>query len=196
VAGLPGAPSLPQSAPSVAIPTLVSDPIASLRCWPVEVELAGTVVQIPALSAADWLAVLMSSPLDLEAVFPGLAPGALEIVDDLLYSGEMTVLELQDLALDVISMASGRPWWIAMRLIVSATSNWGLLGSDLALGGVDASKLSLGAWLDALFILIVRATPEDQLTMFFSKLEFPPPGYEPQEPVMALDDFMAAMADG
>jgi hypothetical protein len=187
--------SLQQPVP-VAVPTLVSDPVASLRSWPVDVELSGITIQIPALSAADWLAVLMASPLDLEAVFPGLAPGALEVVDDLLYSEKLTVLELQETVLDIITTASGRPWWITMRLISSAMTNWGLLGSDLALAGIDADKLSLGAWLDALFILIVRATPEDQLTMFFSKLEFPPPGYEPEEPVMDMDDFMAAMADG
>lgn len=82
-----------------------------------------------------------------------------------------------------------------MRLIYSIVANWGLLGSELTLAGVDAAKLSLGAWLDAVYMLIIKATPEDQLTMFFSKLEYPPPGYEPEVPAMELSDFMAAMAE-
>ena len=178
------------------IPTFVTDPIWSLRCWPVDVQLVGHSVQIPALPAADWLAVLAATPLDPEDVFPGLAVDGPELVDELLYSGELSLDDLYRTTLEVISTVAGRPWWIALRLIASAVHNWGVVGSKLVLGGVDAEKVSLSAWLDAVFMIIIEGTPEDQLTMFFSKLEFPPPGFEPQEEMaMDADAFFDAMAD-
>jgi hypothetical protein len=178
------------------IPTFVTDPIWSLRCWPVDVELAGQTVQIPAMPAADWLAVLAARPIELEDIFPALAPGGAELVDELLYSDNLTLEELYRVVLDVISTVTGRPWWISMRLINDAMLNWGLVGSKLVLGGVDSAKVSLGAWLDAVFMIIIEGTPEDKLTMFFSKLEFPPPGFEPiAEITMDADAFLNAMAD-
>lgn len=178
------------------IPTFVSDPIWSLRCWSVDVELAGQIVQIPALPAADWLAVLAQQPLDLEDIFPGLAPGAFDLVDDLLYSEELTLDDLSTVVLNIITTVTGRPWWIAMRLVSGAMANWGFIGSKLVLAGVDASQVSLSAWLDAVFMITVEGTPEDKLTMFYSQLEFPPPGFEPQEEiVMDRSAFIDAMAD-
>lgn len=179
-----------------AIPTFVTDPVWSLQCWPVEVEVCGEMVAIPALSAAEWLAVLAAKPIDLEDVFPGLAVDATELVDDLLYAERLSLDELSMITLDVISTVTGRPWWIAMRLITSAMANWGLIGAKLVLAGVDASRVSLAAWLDAVFMIIIEGTHEDKLTMFFSQLEFPPPGFEPQEEItMDRDAFFDAMAD-
>lgn len=178
------------------IPTFVTDPIWSLRCWPVDVEVAGRVAHIPAMPAADWLAVLAHRPIDLEDVFPGLSPGGYELVDELLFSGVLSLEDLYQVVLDVITTVTGRPWWIAMRLIEGALLNWGLIGSRLVLAGIDADKISLSAWLDAVYMIIVEGTPEDQLTMFFSKLEFPPPGFEPKEEItMDADAFYDAMAD-
>jgi hypothetical protein len=178
------------------IPNFVTDPIWSLRCWPVDVELLGQTVQIPALPAADWLAVLTVRPIDLEDIFPGMAPGGYELVDELLYSGELDLDGLYRIVLEIVGTVTGRPWWISMRLINSALQNWGLIGSKLAMAGVDAATMSLGAWIDAVFMIIVEGTPEDQLTMFFSKLEFPPPGFEPKEEItMDADAFYSAMAD-
>jgi hypothetical protein len=179
-----------------SIPTFVTDPVWSLRCWPVDVVLAGQSVQIPALSAADWLGVLAQRPIDLEDIFPGLAPGADELVDDLLYSGQLDLDQLYQIVLDVITTVTGRPWWISMRLITGAMTHWGLIGSKLVMAGVDADKISLSAWLDAVFMITIEGTPEDQLTMFFSQLEFPPPGFEPQQEIMMdRGAFMDAMAD-
>lgn len=181
---------------SRSIPTFVTDPVWSLRCWPVGVEVAGVSVDIPALPAADWLAVLAAQPLDLEDVFPGLAPDGPETVDDLLFSGALSLDELYRIILDVITTVTGRPWWIAMRLITSAVKSWSIVGAKLVLSGVDAERVSLSAWLDAVFMIIVEGTPEDQLTMFLSQLEFPPPGFAPPlEIAMERDAFMDAMTE-
>lgn len=182
--------------PVRTVPTFVSDPVWSLRCWPVEVELAGQTLEIPALPAADWLAVLARQPVDLEDVFPGLAPGGFELVDELLYTDLLDVESLQRLILEIISTVTGRPWWIAMRLISNSVHNWGIVGSKLILAGVDAGHVSLSAWLDAAFMIIVEGTPEDKLTMFYSQLEFPPPGFEPQEEIATdRQAFLDAMSE-
>jgi hypothetical protein len=128
--------------------------------------------------AVDWLELLWGDPqdLELETIFPGLADDEdQDYVNEVLLSGDLSLDRLQRLALDVISEVSGRPWWVTLRMISIAESKWSILGGDLVLRGIDAGKLSLSAWLDALWPIIFDRLPRDKWTMLSSMIEAVPP---------------------
>lgn len=185
------APSRPESPAQVSLPKLVTDPLWSLKAWPVLVELGEWELEIPAMCAADWLGVLMVDDLDPDDVFPGLLDeDSSRFIEDQLHAGVLDFPDVQRAALDVISIVAGRPWWVAMRLIEVAKQSWDALGGDMA--KIDAASRPLGAWLDALFILIVRNIDDQKRTMFLMKLEMAPPGWgpKPEELEMSTDAFL------
>ena len=63
---------------------MIIDPIASLRCWEIEVEIGGQEYTIPALPAADWWAALLDDRH--EAAILGLIRDDSGL-DDLLLAG-------------------------------------------------------------------------------------------------------------
>lgn len=186
-----GGVSAPEQAP-VQVPNLLSSPIWSLRPWPVVVSLAGRDFEIPAMSATSWLSCLMEEELDLEDVFPGLTGREDEIMD-LVVDGEQTLDDLELIALDVISAASGRPWWVAMRLIGAAAGSWQILGPAM-IRRVDPNTVSLSGWLDVLLVEILDRMKPEQAQMFALRLEMPPPELTDAvvaEPEMDASAFMA-----
>jgi hypothetical protein len=185
------------SAPSggqVSLPHLVLDPVWSLKQWPVVIDVAGQELTIPAMCAADWLHVLMNPELQADDVFPGLlGQDDRAFVEDQLHSSALALDDAQELALEIISQVSGRPWWVSLRLITIARTSWDALGGEMV-EKVDASRLPLGGWLDTLFLLIVRTIDDAKRNMFLMKLELAPEGWgpPPEEAVeMSADAFMA-----
>ena len=136
--------------------------------------------------------------LDLEDVLPGLLDDAGdEIVEELLFQGRLSVDGKDQLTLEVISTVSGRPWWVALRLIETARSSWDALGAEMV-RRADAATLSLSAWIDVLFHAVLLATEESKRTMFQMKLELAPEGFgpKPEELTMGSDSFMSMAGDG
>lgn len=180
----------------VVVPKLVTDPIWSLDSWPVIVTFAGQEFQSPPLRALEWLEILMTGAeaLDpntfVEHIFS--AEDAEEILD-LLWNGELEIEEFNDIVLELIGEVSGRPWWVAMKLVSAARENWDLLGAELMLEGIKATEVSLSAWLDVVLLLILRNIDPEKATMFTSQLEMPPPGVEmkPEEMEMSAQQFLS-----
>lgn len=154
----------------VIIPRLNTDPVWSLRPWPLIVTVAGTEFEVPAMPAADWLAWLMAPEFDLDAALEELLPG----IDDLLVDGDATLDEVYETVLDMISTVSARPWWVALRLISVARTSWDVLGPDLIKRGLDPDRHSLAAWMDVLLVSIYNAMDPKDTTMFTMKLEAVP----------------------
>lgn len=177
--------------PPVQVPNLLSSPVWSLKPWPVVVTLAGQEFEIPAMSAASWLSCLMEEELDLEDVFPGLT-GREDEVFDLVLDGLTTMDAIELSALEVVSAVSGRPWWVAMKLIGAARGSWQILGAAL-IQKVDPSVVSLSAWLDVLLLEIMDRMKPEQAQMFALRLEVPPPelAEDAEEPEMDASAFMA-----
>lgn len=167
----------------------------SLRPWPVTVTFGGELFEIPALPAVDWLAVLMNPETDLLDIFPGLLEeGDQDRCMDVILDGGYENLE--QLILDVVATVSGRPWWVALRLIEVARTSWHTMGAEMLYRGVDASRLSLSGWLDVLLLLVMRNIEPKDATMFALKLEQVPEiageqAQEAAEPTMSRSDFMA-----
>jgi hypothetical protein len=187
-------PRTPESSGRVTVPKLNRDPVQSLCPFPVEVTVAGHDYLIPALPASVWLSVLMADDLDLSDVFPGLLDEQdMELFEDSVISGQVTLEELEEVILGVIETASARRWFVALRLIEVAKSSWDVLGAELGLRGVDAAQVSLSQWLDILLILALRNMEEKDVQMFCLKLEAPPEGTQDAEPEMEMSEsaFMA-----
>lgn len=152
---------------------------------------AGREYEIPAMSAAAWLSVLMEDELDLEDIFPGLTGKEEEIID-LVIDGKQTMDDLELVSLEVIAAVSGRPWWVAMRLVGAARASWPVLGPAL-IQRVDPNVVSLSAWLDVLLVEIMDRMKPEQAQMFALRLELPPPELEMPEADMEMsaESFMA-----
>ena len=148
------------------------------------------------MPAIDWLTVLMDDSFSPELVFPGLLEETdRDLVEQLLHSGALDVEDMWKLGLDIITQASGRKWYVALRLVLTAKEAWDALGGDMAAVRSDAS---LSAWLDILFTLIVRNIEDSKRTMFLMKLEIVPQGWgdeEPQAMEMSADAFLAMAGD-
>lgn len=142
----------------------------------VEVQVADTWILVPARPAADWLELLMGEPgdWDMDAIFPGLAEDPDNLVNESLWAGEITPQELEDKTLELISTVSGRPWYVAMRMIQLAQASWSVLGTTLLLHGIDAGKVSLSSWLDGLWYAIFSSVKKEERTKLAMLIEAMP----------------------
>lgn len=178
----------------VNVPKLNRDPVSSLRPYSVTVTVGPGQVEIPALSAADWLSVLMVEAVELDDIFPGLLSDEdTDLVEEAIIDGLLGVEEFRSIILEVIETASARQWWVALRLVEVARTSWDVIGGEMLLRGVDAESLSLSAWLDVLLLTILRNMEPKDTQMFTLRLETPPPGEEgvSEELEMSQDSFMA-----
>lgn len=181
--------SAPSSDNGVRVPKLNKDPVWSLKPWPVAVTLGGLDFEIPALPAADWLAVLMKDELDLSEFLFEMIPDS-EIA---LFNADISIDAVYSACLDVIGLVSARNWWITLRLIGVARESWDVLGGEMIFRNVDAARISLSAWLDVLLLVILRSMDPKDTTSFTMRLEMPPEGEEvpPEELEMSADQFLA-----
>jgi hypothetical protein len=145
--------------------------------------------------ASEWLVLFMGPhEMDLDEVFPGLLPPEqAELVEEALFEEKIDLDSLARTALDVISTVAGRPWHVALKIIGTAEGSWNALGGELVIRNIDASRLSLGAWLDAVYLTLIRNMDNKQAMMFNAKLQVPPPGFEEPEsgPELDAESFMA-----
>jgi hypothetical protein len=136
------------------------DPVASMQCWAVDIELAGRVYPIPALPAADWWPVITSGNpvmvLDLIEEDPEKSFN----LDDLLLSGEVDGEELNAAVLDAIEAVAGRSFHVAFVLATVASMHWASVNGPLARRGFRWDVQPLGAALDALYVTILEMLPD------------------------------------
>lgn len=182
-------PSASPPSPTVRIPVTNRDPILSLRPWPIILTVAGHDLEIPPLPATDWLQIFMKESPDLEEILSELCPQG----TSLLFDESVEAEELWDVLLDVVEQASGRHWWIALRIINVCRASWNVLGAEMFYRGIDPNTLSLAAWLDAMLLVIIRAMDPKDVAMFTMKLEMVPAGEEPdaEEMEMSADQFLS-----
>lgn len=190
--------SAPNPAPSsdsgrISVPSLNQDPIQSMRPWSVLVTCRGRELEIPAMPAVDWLAILMPAEPHLDDVFPGLLPDEdADWVEEQILAGALELTEFQGVLFEIIETVSARKWWVTLRLVDMARRSWDAIGAEMLMRGVDASTLSLSGWLDVLLITVLRNMDSKDITMFTLKLEAPPEGeQESEELEMSRSAFMA-----
>jgi len=135
----------------------------------VVLSIGGRDWEIPAASAADWLSVLMPSPVDLDEIIMTMVTNGESLLFDESVGGE-----LENVMLDVISLVSGRPWWQTLRMIAVAVNNWNVLGGEMLYRGIIPDQVSLSQWLDVLLLVTIRSMDPKDVTMFTLQLENPP----------------------
>lgn len=170
------------------------DPEAALRCWPVHLDLADRTWTIPALPAADWMAATLSGWLD---IIPGLLVDPADL-DDLLDDGTVGYTDCVAAARDALEAAAGCRWWTAQRLI-HAACDWGSIGGELLLRGINPAVAPLGAVLAAAYRTATRhAEPAERARIDF-ELDRPPTGIPAAEwfdESEAAEAFMALASAG
>jgi hypothetical protein len=144
------------------------DPLASMRCWAVTVELGGQEFEIPALPAADWWPVLVEA--DPGAVLDLLKSNPEEL-DLLLLSGQVSSKELGATLMEAVEEATGRSFHVGFVLATVASQHWPVVGGQLALKGFRWDVMPIGAALDAIHSLIVAGMTEDNLVKFEALLD-------------------------
>lgn len=177
--------------PRAQVPRTNRDPVRSLRPGPVAFLVKGKEYEIPALPAVDWLEVLMRPDWGGDDLFVELMPEGISLV-----LHDLEPDQSEDLALQVIEEVTGRHWWIAVRLIQTLAQTWDVMGAEAIFNHVDAEKLSLAGWLDAMLVLLMSRLKDEDATMFAMQLEAPPFGEEiPEEEMVISEGQFLSMAD-
>lgn len=155
--------------------------LSALRCWPVAVELGGDPYRIAPRPAIDWMIPL------LDESWMGIVPGLIDRADPLtstltsrLFDRTITSVECVRAARDATEVMAGMPWWTAVRLVLAATQNPDLSG-QLVLDGVDATRVSLGAFTQATYRIMTRDADKKQRSKIDHSLEATPEGLRSED---------------
>jgi hypothetical protein len=136
------------------------DPLASMRCWAITVELGGREFDIPALPAVDWWPVLLdASPFGLVDILKSTEGADL---DTMLLDGTVTHAEMSQVLMDAIGEATGRTFHASFVLATVAAMHWPVVGGQLSRDGFRWDVSSIGAALDAVYSVIVESFPGDK----------------------------------
>lgn len=176
----------------VTIPNLITDPTWSLQPWPISLTVGQTEVEIPALPASVWLAVLMTDDMGFDDFMADISLDIEDAVNEAVLNDQITMAELSELCFGIIATVSGRPWHIAARLIQTARASWHIIGPEM-LRWINPAQVSLSAWLDVVLIVLLRNMEEKDIPLFLTRLEAPAPGVKDQEITMTDNEFMALM---
>jgi hypothetical protein len=172
------------------------DPLASMRCWAIELELGGRTFDVPALTAVDWWPVLTSADLTEILDFVVSTPEDPFNLDDLLLDGDLTQTELQTALTDALETASGRSRHVTFVLASVANQFWASLNGALARRGFRWEGQPLGAALDAVYAELTSRLDKDELTKFEALLadeSLTQPGKK-RKPARAVVDEFESMA--
>jgi hypothetical protein len=156
--------------------------------------VAGQDFTIPAIPAAEWLELFMDNEIEAPEILETLlASEDAERLRDLMWDDRFALTDLGDLLLEIISAVTGRPWWVALKLVATMRTQWDFLGAELVLQGVRADTISIAAWLDVALLTILHNIDPEKATMFTSQLEMPPPGVtiQPEAMEISAEHFMS-----
>jgi hypothetical protein len=134
------------------------DPLASMRCWAIGIELGGHLFEVPPLPAVEWWPVLTS--VDPTLVLDMVESSSGIDLDEMILSGELSGSDLDQALLDAIEAATGRPPQAAYVLASVAALQWPSIGGRMAERGFRWDVMPIGAALDAIYSIVVGALPE------------------------------------
>jgi hypothetical protein len=156
------------------------DPQAPLINWDLGVELVGKTWTIPAASAADWVVpIVLNQP---ELVVPDMFAEDTAPIEDALYEGSLSWLEIEIAYHEVLTTVAGCKWWEAQRLM-QCCLDWDGVGGELLLRGFRLSERSVAETCVVVWRLLTRGQEEKELNKIRHEIEKPPPGMDPDEVV-------------
>jgi len=137
------------------------DPLASMRCWAIELELGGRTFDVPALSAVDWWPLLSSGDHGQILDFVVSSPTDPDSLDELLLDGRIDPEEVRVAAVDAIEAAAGRSLHVATVLVQLANAQWSSINGALVRHGFRWEGQPFGAVLDAVYAEVTARTDEE-----------------------------------
>lgn len=143
------------------------DGIAALRPWPIRVQLGGELFRIPPHPATTWVIPIVGD--DWLAIVPGLVES--DDVDELITGGQVSGDELIRAAWSAVAAAAGVPWIAAARLVVHAATQGAVSGLML----LDPDRVSLGAWVQRVYALLVADREQKDISRLDHSLLVMPP---------------------
>lgn len=146
------------------------DPLASMRCWVIGIELGGREYEIPALPAVEWWPVLSSGDLNQILDFIVSTPDDPFNLDDVLLEGGLSGEDLGEALVDAIEEAAGRSFHVSFVLATVANAQWAGINGTLAQTGFRWDEQPLGAALDAIYAIITSRLEKDNLDKFLAVL--------------------------
>lgn len=148
------------------------DPLASMRCWAITVEMGGREFEIPALPAVAWWPVIASmQPIDILDMLKSSSETDEFELDGMLLDGQVTGKELSGVLRDVIEEVTGRTIQAAYVLALTATERWDVVGPAMAQTGFRWDVQPIGAALDLVYSVIMSALKEENQKKFEALLE-------------------------
>lgn len=155
-----------------------ADASAHFTQYDIIVTLGDKRYTLPGEPASTWLAILTPEQIDGSQILPGmLSLDEQEQVEDLLLSGELAIVDLTQAIRDVITEASGHPWWWTLGILSTLRGEHGtqILG-EMAQHNPDL--MPFGAWLNALYARLVKYMKEQDKAQFDAQLDSPPADVE------------------
>lgn len=160
------------------------DPTSSLRPFELIVTLGGVDYTIRAAYADEWLTILLERELDLSDIIPGMVTEEEQRdLADAAWRGDISDEEIEQACFEIIKETSGRDWWWVLHLLWSAAGAWMIVYGRMVSQGVDPTRIPLGAFLDAMYLMFVQNMDKEQRSEFDRMLEQPPQGVEFEEAV-------------
>jgi hypothetical protein len=142
------------------------DPLASMRCWAIEIELGGRTYDVPALSAVDWWPVLGgANPLDVLDIVES------NDLEDRVLDGELDHEGMIDALREAVEEAAGRSFHAAVILVMVANSQWPVISGQLVRNGFRWEGQPLGAALDAIYAVVVEVLSKEERDKFLALLD-------------------------
>lgn len=157
---------------------MAADLLASLRPWAIhDIQLGERIYHIPAHTADVWLEILLPEQVSLHAIIPGLLqPDAHDHLTDLVIDGRISRQEWENLVWEVVGIAAGRDWWTALYLLGNAKhpQHIDAVRAQLAFHHIDATRISLAQWLDAIYGIFTQNMEPEGRRKFDMQLAKPP----------------------
>lgn len=159
----------------VKVPQWNLDMSWSLAPWPVIIRLGGTDIEVPAMPASEWLSFLLAENFTFGSLLD-LIPE----VDEVFMTEDVEFEDLGELITEMITTVSSRQWWITLRLLGVAKKHWDSIGPEM-ITSVNASEVSLAAWMTVLQATLIRHMDPKTVPMFIAQVQAPPPGTQAPE---------------
>lgn len=151
----------------------------SITPAPITVTVGGAAYVVAPHPASAWITAIVADPVT------GVVPKMLRTADRISLVDRMLTGDIKDADLiaarnEAVAAATGRDWWVAVRLIGSVDSTSGELYGRLLLAGIRET-LPIGAWCSAVYALIMEGRDEKGRTQTMFDLMNPPAGVSPEE---------------
>lgn len=141
------------------------NPLASMACWPVEIELGGRTFEVPALPAVDWWPIV--SRLDLMLV--------LDLIEDPDLDDAMLLAdpaEMGSVLTEALEEVTGRSLHVTYVLAATADQHWMSISGELARRGFRWDQQPIAAALDAIYVVVTnRFQKQEDLDTWLALLD-------------------------